>query len=403
MARLHFFLSIACAAFVQSLLTGSLAHQPRSFSYQRQAVGRYGIEEHAGVSGSATTESRVSELKSEIADLLWLKESAKHLLDSASFQEAVRLSRREGDEAYDASTEVEEADSDEGDQNTDTTEFFLEDLIERLTLLREMLQALADLLSRFGIEPSSKPTASQTSSSPQDAASSSRTSTSNEPSVETGSADNMTMTDGPIYTNQTDGPSSTAMTSSPSYSSKTELQPTDSPDASYRFAPMSSSNVAVYYGQSDETGRVPLSDVCEDPHVDIIVLAFINKLSVGTAGYPGLNMGPHCWAANDAQLAAGATGLIDCVSDGFAREVQACQDTGKKVLISIGGAAGFSDTTINSEDDAVRIADNIWDLFGAGAINNSLVDIRPFGDFIFDGFDIGTCSFRLFFWTTFAC
>jgi chitinase len=152
---------------------------------------------------------------------------------------------------------------------------------------------------------------------------------------------------------------------------------------------MSSSNVAVYYGQTDQTSNVPLSIICADRDVDIIILAFVNKLSTGPVGYPALNMGPHCWATSSAQVHEGATGLIDCVGDGFAEQVKSCQNTGKKVLLSIGGAIGYSETTIASEEDAVRIADNIWNLFGGGMDNDTITAIRPFGDVIFDGFDIG--------------
>ncbi len=101
-------------------------------------------------------------------------------------------------------------------------------------------------------------------------------------------------------------------------------------------------------------------------------------------------MGANCWAATSAQVNAGATGLIDCVSDGFANQVKECQNIGKKVLLSIGGAVGYSETRINSAGDAVRIADNIWNLFGEGGMNDdSIFAIRPFGDVIVDGFDIG--------------
>ncbi len=160
---------------------------------------------------------------------------------------------------------------------------------------------------------------------------------------------------------------------------------------------MSTSNVAVYYGQTDQTSNVPLSTICTDPDVDIIILAFINRLSVGAAGYPGLNLGAKCWAANYAQQSAGAVGLIDCISDGFSQQVKNCQNTGKKVLLSIGGAVGYSETTIPSQQDAVRIADNIWNLFGAGGMDDdTIMAIRPFGNFIFDGFDIGKHPTTLF-------
>lgn len=82
--------------------------------------------------------------------------------------------------------------------------------------------------------------------------------------------------------------------------------------------------------------------------------------------------------------------MLDCVRDGFADQVKNCQNNGKKVLLSIGGVAGSSERIIRSEDDAVRIANNMWNLFGGGANDNDPIRaIRPFGDVVFDGFDIG--------------
>jgi chitinase len=54
---------------------------------------------------------------------------------------------------------------------------------------------------------------------------------------------------------------------------------------------------------------------------------------------------------------------------------------GKKILLSLGGAAGSYGFT--SDAQAESFADTIWDLFGNGG---SLT--RPFGDAIVDGFDL---------------
>lgn len=158
--------------------------------------------------------------------------------------------------------------------------------------------------------------------------------------------------------------------------------------SAYIFNPTSSSNVAVYYGQTDQTSSVTLTEVCSDPSVDIVILAFINNFFTPypTGPYPTLNLGPECWAASSAQISAGATGLIDCVSDGFAELIRSCQRThGKKVLLSLGGAVGYSDTRILNDTMANAFADTLWDLFLGG---NRLESIRPFGDVVLDGIDI---------------
>lgn len=93
--------------------------------------------------------------------------------------------------------------------------------------------------------------------------------------------------------------------------------------------------------------------------------------------------------------------MLDCVRDGFADQVKNCQNNGKKVLLSIGGVAGSSERIIRSEDDAVRIANNMWNLFGGGAKDNDPIRaIRPFGDVVFDGFDIDNEDASALYWPT---
>jgi chitinase len=120
----------------------------------------------------------------------------------------------------------------------------------------------------------------------------------------------------------------------------------------------------------------------------VFILAFVPTF-FGPGGWPTLNMGPHCWAASTAQSQAGATGLIDCVSDGFANQVRQCQDAGKKVLLSLGGAQGYSDTTIPSDQDAEMLASKLWNLFLGGMEIPQTNAIRPFGDVVLDGIDVG--------------
>jgi hypothetical protein len=179
----------------------------------------------------------------------------------------------------------------------------------------------------------------------------------------------------------------TTSTSSGLVTSISSLTPANDSDP-YVFNPMANDNVVVYYGQTTQTSAVPLTQVCADPSIDLVILAFVPTF-FGPGGWPSLNMGPHCWAASTAQSQAGATGLIDCVSDGFANQVRQCQDAGKKVLLSLGGAQGYSDTTIGSDQDAEMLASKLWNLFLGGTEIPQTNAIRPFGDVVLDGIDLG--------------
>jgi len=170
---------------------------------------------------------------------------------------------------------------------------------------------------------------------------------------------------------------------------------TSSPAAPSPFNPTSSSNTVVYYSQTDQTAHISLSQLCADPNIDIIILAFLTHLFSGPShtGWPSLNLGPNCWAASATQIAAGATGLIDCVSNGFAAQVAQCQAAGKKVMLSVGGAKAYSDTTIPDDEKASEVAGTIWDLFLGGGTRNGRANataqsIRPFGDAVLDGIGI---------------
>ena len=71
--------------------------------------------------------------------------------------------------------------------------------------------------------------------------------------------------------------------------------------------PQSTNLNVVYYSQTDLTPVISLTQVCADPNIDIVILAFVTNL-VSAGGYPAMNMASNCWAPNAAQQAAGATG-----------------------------------------------------------------------------------------------
>ena len=150
----------------------------------------------------------------------------------------------------------------------------------------------------------------------------------------------------------------------------------------YSFNADSSSNLAVYYGQTEATAQISLADMCGDEHVDIVILAFLTNF-FGPAGYPSINLGSACGGQTNKMNAMGATGLQSCPT--LAADIKTCQSMGKKVLLSLGGA--LATTAFSGGDDqASKFATTLWDLFGAGTGVDA--GLRPFGDVKLDGFDV---------------
>lgn len=62
-------------------------------------------------------------------------------------------------------------------------------------------------------------------------------------------------------------------------------------------------------------------------------------------------------------------------------DIKTCQDKGKTILMSLGGANGVYGFA--NDANAEAFADTLWNIFGAGES-----DTRPFGDAVIDGFDL---------------
>ena len=197
----------------------------------------------------------------------------------------------------------------------------------------------------------------------------------NTPSASTTSHTTMTTTSRPLAADQ---PLTTSM-----------LHP---PSQTYTFNAQATDLNVVYYSQTDQTPFVSLTQICNDPAIDMVIMAFVTSLEAG-GGYPSMNMASNCWAPNGAQAAVGATGLLDCVGDGLSAKVAQCQAKGKKVLMSLGGSAG--DLTLISDDQAVQAANMLWDLF-LGGTNATVTPLRPFGNVVLDGIDFGMFSVSTF-------
>lgn len=137
-----------------------------------------------------------------------------------------------------------------------------------------------------------------------------------------------------------------------------------------------SGQTVAYFGQFGDPGTDSLSKFCSNTNIDIIVLAFVNVYK-GAGGLPGMNMGRHC-----GNKIAG-TDLLDCPDMG--KDIIACQASGKKVLLSLGGESAGGNS-LPDDKSASDLGENLWKLFGEG---KGLETKRPFGGALVDGFDIG--------------
>lgn len=65
----------------------------------------------------------------------------------------------------------------------------------------------------------------------------------------------------------------------------------------------------------------------------------------------------------------------------IAKDIKYCQEKGKKILLSLGGAT--PEYGLDSIESGQSFADELWNTFGAGQHEH-----RPFGNAVVDGFDL---------------
>ncbi|KAK4938532.1 hypothetical protein LTR10_021064 [Elasticomyces elasticus] len=161
---------------------------------------------------------------------------------------------------------------------------------------------------------------------------------------------------------------------------------TTTTSSTYVFNATAKDITIAYYGQTNMTSHVTLTQLCAGLSVDIITLGFLNSFYSGNKMNVTMDFNGYlCNNPNSTQTGAGMSGLLDCVGDGLAAEIAACQALGKKVLISAGGAS--ADLAIPSEADATTLATTLWNLF-LGGTGYKGKGARPFGSVVLDGFDI---------------
>ncbi|KAJ5831966.1 hypothetical protein N7474_000277 [Penicillium riverlandense] len=158
----------------------------------------------------------------------------------------------------------------------------------------------------------------------------------------------------------------------------------------------SSSNMAVYWGQnSGGKGQQPLAYYCKseldiiqwirrqadeellDDAINVIPLAF-DMMIDGPGGAPEVDFSV---TSKECDVFPG-TQLKNCPQ--IAKDIKTCQDQGKTILLSIGGAT-YSEGGFSSEDEAKAGAQLMWETFGPKQDGSDAK--RPFGDVALDGFD----------------
>ncbi|XP_057526684.1 acidic endochitinase SE2 [Amaranthus tricolor] len=144
-----------------------------------------------------------------------------------------------------------------------------------------------------------------------------------------------------------------------------------------QFHSLYGSQIAIYWGQNGDEGT--LSDTCNSGNYGIIILAFLATFGNGQA--PTLNLAGHCDPATNCNT--------------LSTDIKTCQQSGIKVLLSLGGGAGGY--SLSSTDEANQLANYIWNNYLGGQSST-----RPLGDAVLDGvdFDIETNDNR--FWDDLA-
>ncbi|MED6216785.1 hypothetical protein PIB30_011111 [Stylosanthes scabra] len=127
--------------------------------------------------------------------------------------------------------------------------------------------------------------------------------------------------------------------------------------------PSHAGGIAVYWGQHTNEGS--LADACNNGNYKFVNIAFLSKF--GNGQNPQLNLAGHCNPSNN-----GCSKLSS--------EIKTCQSKGIKVFLSLGGStSGYS---LNSPDEATKLATYLWNNFLGGSSNS-----RPLGNAVLDGID----------------
>ena len=141
-------------------------------------------------------------------------------------------------------------------------------------------------------------------------------------------------------------------------------------------------NIAMYWGQGN--AQIPLSEVCADPNIDIVNIGFINAFPSVVGSYPGSNHANACGSEvyydpvlkKDSKLYSSCPGVGDAIT--------ACQKSGKKVMLSLGGGWP-TDYYLPSPEVAQWTAEFLIKAYGPPtAAWKAAGRPRPFGEAVVD-------------------
>ncbi|KAL1918800.1 uncharacterized protein VTP21DRAFT_2822 [Calcarisporiella thermophila] len=144
----------------------------------------------------------------------------------------------------------------------------------------------------------------------------------------------------------------------------------------------SSGNLVNYWGQNSygaanpsdkQHWQKPIAHYCQDDTVSVLTVAFMNVFNAGTNRLPEIDLSNQCGEFHE------GTQLRHCPETG--RGIKACQEKGKIVLLSMGGAAGAYGFA--NDQQAKDFAHTVWNLFLGGKHSK-----RPFDDAVLDGIDL---------------
>ncbi|KAF9579034.1 Chitinase 1, partial [Lunasporangiospora selenospora] len=147
----------------------------------------------------------------------------------------------------------------------------------------------------------------------------------------------------------------------------------------------SDSNLVNYWGQKQK----PLAEYCQNSDAEnVIVLAFLHVFNSATRSLPRMDFANQC----EPTSVFPGTSLLHCPNTGIG--VKTCQEKGKAVILSLGGAAGAYG--FSNDAEARDFAHMIWNLFLGGSSST-----RPLNDAVLDGVDLdieggGTVGYTTF-------
>jgi chitinase len=133
--------------------------------------------------------------------------------------------------------------------------------------------------------------------------------------------------------------------------------------AAAQFLGAEAGSISIYWGQNGGEGT--LAETCATGNYKFVNIAFLSAFGNGMS--PVINLAGHCDPTNNG-----------CASQ--SSDIKACQSSGVKVMLSIGGGAG--DYYLNSSQDAKNVATYLWNNFLGGKSSS-----RPLGDAVLDGID----------------